>query len=75
MTAADDNLEDYRERNAQYLTDAPTDAVCVMDWDRCTEVFCMRYASGCPHFSEQIDKRQALADSMKRATVRLYPEG
>ena len=40
------------QRNAQYLDDAPTDAVCVMDWTRCTERFCMRYASGCPYYTE-----------------------
>ena len=27
-------------------------AVCVMDWNRCTETFCDLYASGCPHFRE-----------------------
>lgn len=48
-----DTLDNYVKRNSQYLTDAPTDAVCVMDWNRCTEMFCTRYASGCPYFNEE----------------------
>lgn len=30
-----------------------SNAVCVMDWDRCTEKLCDLYASGCPHFTEE----------------------
>jgi hypothetical protein len=46
-------------------------AVCVMDFAHCTESECDLWAR-CPH---QTDKRQVLADAMKSATVRLYPEG
>lgn len=30
-----------------------SNAVCVMDWNRCTEKSCDLYASGCPHFTEE----------------------
>lgn len=39
---------------AEYLdpTDAFPDAVCVMDWTRCAERSCLRYASDCPCLTE-----------------------
>lgn len=41
----------YGVRGQHFAVDE--DAVCVMDWDRCTEKFCDLYASGCPHFNEE----------------------
>ena len=46
-TAAD--LDDYADRNAAYLT--KSDAVCVMNWNTCTEAACMLYGAGCPHIT------------------------
>jgi hypothetical protein len=52
----------YAKRAAEHGIHYPPDwilpdlghpsAVCVMDWNRCTERWCEFYASGCPHFRE-----------------------